>query len=96
MRLNCAVWDWVYTEVVVGDCPTGLDKCVREWCPEARVFEADWEAHGKAAGPIRNRKMVQAADLLVAFWDGKSQGTLSAIREAARAGVPVRIFSASF
>ena len=36
---------------------------------------ADWEKYGNAAGYIRNVKMAQAADFLVAFWDGKSKGT---------------------
>ena len=36
-----------------------------------KVFMADWNAHGKAGGPIRNRQMAEYATHLIAFWDGK-------------------------
>ncbi len=53
---------------------------------------ADWPRDRKAAGPIRNSQMVDSgADLCVAFWDGKSTGTLDCFSKAARAGIPVRI-----
>lgn len=38
-------------------------------------FPADWETHGKAAGPIRNREMAEYADALLLIWDGKSRGS---------------------
>lgn len=41
-----------------------------------------WEKFGRAAGPIRNREMVRSCDYLVAFWDGTSRGTASAIKAA--------------
>ena len=31
--------------------------------------------YGKRAGILRNRDIVDAADIVVAFWDGKSPGT---------------------
>jgi len=48
------------------------------------VVPADWTRLGRAAGPIRNRAMVESCHRLVAFWDGSSRGTKSAI-DAARA-----------
>jgi hypothetical protein len=41
----------------------------------AKRFVANWETHGKRAGFIRNVKMGQEGDGLLAFWDGKSAGT---------------------
>lgn len=49
----------------------------------------NWELHGKAAGPIRNREMAQYADILIAFWDGKSRGTKSMIDEASKASLVI-------
>ena len=46
------------------------------------VYKADWERHGRAAGPIRNRKMAENADALIAIWDGKSRGTKNMIETA--------------
>lgn len=46
---------------------------------EMVIYYPDWEKHGRAAGPIRNRLIVDEADAVVAFWDGKSRGTKSTI-----------------
>lgn len=47
-----------------------------------RKFEPDWDEHGKAAGPIRNNKMANYADALIAVWDGQSNGTKNMIENA--------------
>lgn len=44
-------------------------------------FPADWDKHGKAAGPIRNRQMAAAADVGIVVWDGDSRGTLNMMTE---------------
>lgn len=86
--------------VTVGDCPTGLDKRVREEAAHiAKVWEADWETHGNAAGPIRTEDMIRDEETgaLVAFWNGETRqgrvgrGTFNAIRFAAEKGIPVLI-----
>jgi hypothetical protein len=72
----------------------------KDWAAERQIpvetFEADWATHGKAAGPIRNRKMLDAgADLVLAFPVGNSKtspGTWDCIEAAAERGIPVRIF----
>lgn len=40
---------------------------------------ANWNKFGKRAGPIRNKEIVEASDIVVAFWDGTSKGTRSTI-----------------
>ena len=51
-------------------------------------FPADWEQHGKAAGPIRNQAMVDSGlDVLLAFPGGR--GTEDMVTRAKRAGVLV-------
>lgn len=49
-------------------------------------FPAEWDKYGKAAGPIRNRKMAEVADICVVFWDGKSRGAKNMIEEAKNKG----------
>lgn len=62
------------------------------------VFEADWDTHGKWAGPKRNKEMAEYAEAgddggcLVAFWDGKSRGTRSMIKLALEQGLEVHVF----
>lgn len=56
-------------------------------------FPANWAAHGMQAGYIRNAKMVQEADILVAFWDGKSRGTEHTIRIMKAHRKPVFVYN---
>ena len=55
------------------------------------VIRADWQRYGRGAGPIRNKQIVESADLVIAFWDGKSRGTRSALSHAEQIGVPVEV-----
>ena len=65
----------------------------RDWArtkPEVERFvcHADWEKHGKAAGPKRNKRMLEwKPDLVVAFPGGK--GTANMVQQARQAGVEV-------
>jgi hypothetical protein len=85
----------VVTEVVSGGC-RGVDIFGERWAREhgvpVRVFRPDWDRHGKAAGPIRNRQMIDyvaPGGALVAVWDGQSRGTADVIRQAQAAGLRV-------
>jgi len=53
------------------------------------VFRANWKRHGKAAGPIRNQRMLDEGkpDLVVAFPGGR--GTANMVQLAKLAGVKV-------
>lgn len=44
-----------------------------------KVYKADWNKYGRKAGIIRNQDMARIGDVLVAFWDGNSYGTLDMI-----------------
>jgi YspA, cpYpsA-related SLOG family len=67
------------TEVVSGHCPSSPDIVAEKWARSrnipVKIFLAEWKKFGKAAGPIRNGGMAEYADALIAFWDGKSNGT---------------------
>lgn len=52
-------------------------------------FPADWNTHGRAAGPIRNKQMADYADCLIAVWDGKSKGTKNMIDNMNKLKKPV-------
>lgn len=56
-------------------------------------YKADWKKHGRAAGPIRNKQMLEEGkpDIVVAFDGGK--GTANMITQARNAGV--KVFDAS-
>lgn len=55
------------------------------------LIPAQWGAHGKSAGPIRNASMAKRGTYLVAFWDGKSKGTKNMIDMATKAGLEIHV-----
>lgn len=71
----------------------GADRLAEIWAKDSGVpcqaFHADWEAHGKKAGPIRNQRMLDNGlpHLVIAFHGGA--GTADMIRRAEACNVPV-------
>lgn len=80
------------TEVISG-CAQGVDKIGEEWAVDhgihIRRFPADWDTHGKSAGPIRNREMARHAEAVILIWDGTSRGSADMLRVAGEAGLVV-------
>lgn len=81
-----------FTAIIHGDAK-GADKLAGRYAemhniPVAR-FPADWERHGKKAGPLRNKQMLAVGkpDLVVAFAGGK--GTADMIHQSKKAGVEI-------
>jgi len=82
--------------VVVHGGARGADACAAVLAPrmgfKVEEHPADWDRHGKAAGPIRNQYMVDlGADVCLAFPIGESRGTRDCIRAAEKAGIPVLV-----
>lgn len=93
--------DKVATEIVSGGnggvredgVKIGVD-LAGEWYADyydihVRRFNPDWNKHGKAAGPIRNRQMAEYADALLLIWDGQSRGSANMKTEMLRLKKPV-------
>ena len=84
-----------HTVVVISGTARGADQMGERYARERgfqlRRFPADWEQYGKSAGHIRNAKMADNADALIAFWDGESKGTKNMIDNARRKGLAVRV-----
>lgn len=55
------------------------------------VYPPDYDHYGRRATHVRNRQMVMDADMVIAFWDGKSKGTESSINQARRQGKKLKI-----
>lgn len=75
------------TEILSG-AANGVDRLGERYAKEnglpLQKFQANWNKHGKAAGPIRNEEMAKNADALLALWDGKSRGTQDMINRAGK------------
>lgn len=80
-------------ELIIDGAANGADQLASEWAevfgvPNLR-FPADWRKHGRAAGPLRNQRMIDEGrpDLVVAFPGGR--GTADMIRRAEQAGIEI-------
>lgn len=88
-------------ECIIQGGAHGVDGLAKRWADENEVpvvtIEADWNEHGKAAGPIRNSEMVQYAIEngepagLLAIWDGYSRGTWDCIKKAQAKGLIIYV-----
>ncbi len=58
---------------------------------EKIIFDAEWSRYGRNAGPIRNKRLIEACDEVIAFWDGQSAGTKQAIHYAKQLDKQVEI-----
>jgi hypothetical protein len=69
-----------------------VDNIARLYGHEPTVVHPDWDQYGKAAGPIRNSRMAQVADLVIAYRSfGRSRGTDNMIANAILNDVPVLV-----
>lgn len=87
-------------EIVSGDHYKGADKLGVQYANEKGFnivrFPAEWNKFGKAAGPKRNKEMAIFADVLIAFWDGKSRGTQNMIQLATQRELIIKVVLIEF
>lgn len=90
--------DTIYTtpfgdHVLLSGNAVGVDRFGEQYARskgiDLEIYPANWARYGKAAGVVRNQKMVELADRLVVFWDGQSTGTSDVILRAEREGLEV-------
>lgn len=72
--------------IILSGGASGADKLGERYAKEngfdVELYPADWDKHGRSAGPIRNKLMAENCDYVICFWDGKSRGTKSMIEYA--------------
>lgn len=81
------VLDFLRPDILFQGGANGADLLAKEWAGdfdcEVVTVEANWDKHGKAAGPIRNGEMLDKAGsdaIVIAFPGGK--GTENCIKQA--------------
>lgn len=88
-------WAWSPTCIVSGGA-SGADQLAERYAHEhqllLKVYPANWSL-GRQAGPLRNTKIVQASDRLIAFPSKTSVGTWDTIRKAQQKKMIVHIIS---
>ena len=82
------------TKIISGGAK-GIDTLAAEYAKKNNIpfteHLPDYNKYGRAAPIIRNRLIVQDADKVIAFWNGKSRGTLSSINMAKKMGKQLQI-----
>lgn len=83
-------------DLIVTGGALGVDlaamKAAKSYGRSMLVHYPDWNTYGKKAGYLRNVKIIEDSDVVVAFWDGLSKGTAHSISEAEKANKMVRVF----
>lgn len=79
-----------FGEIVTGGA-AGVDTIAERWAKRHGIewicFLPQYKIYGGKYAPlVRNKEMIEYADECVAFWDGKSKGTLMTIEYALSLG----------
>lgn len=95
LRVGAYVCSLPKDTIIVSGGARGVDQAAEFYAKHAGleiiVFPAEWDKYGKRAGFVRNKLIVDAADRIVAFWDGASKGTKHTIDLALKQGKPVEV-----
>ena len=82
------------TEIISGGAK-GVDTLASEYAIRNNIklteFLPDYKRYGRGTPIIRNSQIVESCDKLIAFWDGKSRGTLSSINLAKKLGKELQV-----
>ena len=83
------------TEIVSGGA-RGVDTSAREYALSHGIklteFLPEYTRFGRSAPLKRNITIIKYADIVLAFWDGKSRGTKFVIDNCRRLGVEIRVY----
>ena len=84
------------TEIVSGGA-RGVDTSARQYAVAHGIklteFLPEYARYGRAAPIKRNLAIVEYADTVLAFWDGRSRGTKSVIDYCRQRGVPIQVIT---
>lgn len=91
IELVAEVLDQILMEgdiILSGNAP-GADRMGEEYARqrgmECKIIPSEWNKHGLKATMMRNEVILKAADFVICFWDGQSEGTKHMIEIAKRA-----------
>ncbi len=84
------------TDEIVSGGAKGIDASAREYALKNGIklkeFLPEYEKYGKAAPLKRNDSIVDYADFVLVFWDGKSRGTKYVIDICKKKNKAIKIY----
>ena len=82
-------------DMIISGGARGIDTLARQYAEkngiELEEIKPDYEQYGKYAPHIRNNEIIKKADVVIAFWDGKSRGTSSVIKKCRKIGKEIEV-----
>ncbi|MBQ2724426.1 MAG: DUF2493 domain-containing protein [Clostridia bacterium] len=83
------------TEIVSGGAK-GVDTCAKEYALAHGIplteFRPEYSRYGRGAPLKRNLSIIEYADMVLAFWDGKSKGTGFVIEACKKRNIPILVY----
>ena len=84
------------TEIVSGGAK-GIDSDARAYAQAHGIplkeFLPEYQKYGRGAPLKRNLLIIEYADVVLAFWDGESRGTIYVIDHCRKMNVPVNVIT---
>lgn len=84
------------TEIISGGAK-GVDTLAREFALAHKIklteILPDYKRYGRGAPLKRNITIIENADSVLAFWDGKSHGTKYVIDNCMKRNIPVKVIN---
>ena len=84
------------TTTIVSGGAKGIDRQAEKYADEKfipkLIIKPEYDKYGNKAPLIRNKVIVNLADVIIAIWDGKSRGTKYTIDYAKKIGKDVRVY----
>ena len=85
-----------YTTEIVSGGAKGIDTCAKEYALKNKIklteFLPEYGKYGKTAPLKRNIEIINYADEVIAFWDGKSHGTYFVIDNCKKLNKKITIY----
>ena len=83
------------TEIISGGA-RGIDTLAERYADEKgiqkTIIKPEYEKYGRVAPLRRNKTIVELADIIIAFWDGKSRGTKFTIDYAKKVNKKIKVY----
>lgn len=84
--LNAYIENKSFLTAIVSGGAKGTDtfaeKYAQELGVEMIVYRPDYKKFGRGAALARNTQIIEHSDVVFAFWDGQSRGTMDSINKA--------------
>lgn len=85
------------TDAIITGGAAGVDQLAEQYAREhdlpCMVIRPDYSRYGRRAPLVRNREIIERADIVIAVWDGVSAGTKHSLDYARKLHKEIRVYT---